>query len=111
VRLTPAARAHYRHVSATDVERAHVVVVARLTPGVAAMTLGRWILVRRGFETDASLLGHELVHVEQWRVLGPVGFLRRYLGDYLRGRAGGLGHWAAYAAITLEEEARRRAGA
>jgi hypothetical protein len=37
----------------------------------------------------ARLLLHELVHVRQWRDAGPVRFLARYLGDYLRGRLRG----------------------
>jgi hypothetical protein len=49
------------------------------------------------------------VHVEQWRRLGAVGFLRRYLGAYLRWRARGYGHWAAYRRIPLEVEAEWRA--
>jgi len=54
------------------------------------------------------LLTHEAVHVEQWRRYGFVGFLRRYVGDYLRGRAIGLPHSAAYRAIRFEREARER---
>jgi hypothetical protein len=94
-----------------DAERARVVVVPVLTPGVVAMTIGRLILVRRGHETNASLIGHELVHVEQWRTHGAVRFLRAYLGAYLHGRRAGLGHWAAYRAIPFEVEARDRSGA
>ena len=45
------------------------------------MTLGRWILLRRGHEHDRGLIAHELVHVRQWRELGAVRFLVRYLGD------------------------------
>jgi len=37
-------------------------------------------------------------------------FLWRYLGAYLRGRAGGLSHQQAYNAIPLEVEARNLAG-
>jgi hypothetical protein len=111
VRLTPAARAAFTHVDARDAARARIVVVAGLTPGIAAMTLGRWILVRRGHERDAALLAHELVHVEQWRVHGALRFLARYLSDYLRHRAAGLPHWRAYAAIGLEAEARARVAA
>src|SRR5436190_1536926 len=55
------------------------------------MTLGRWVLVRRGHEHDRGLIAHELVHVRQWRELGAVRFLVRYLGA-LRG-VGGTG-WA-----------------
>ena len=81
-----------------------------LTPGVAGMTLGRWILVRRGHEHDRELIAHELVHVRQWRELGAVRFLALYLGTYARGRWRGLGHKAAYEAIPLEAEARAIAG-
>jgi Domain of unknown function (DUF4157) len=83
-----------------------VVVVPLLTPGVAGMTLGRWVLLRRGHEHDAGLLGHELVHVRQWRELGAARFLWRYLGAYGRGRLRGLSHREAYAAIPFEREAR-----
>jgi hypothetical protein len=53
----------------------------------------------------AALIAHELVHVRQWRELGPIRFLAGYVGDYLRGRLGGLGHDAAYRRIALEAEA------
>lgn len=51
------------------------------------------------------LLRHELVHVRQWRELGVVGFLWRYLGSYLALRLRGWPHWAAYRRIPLEVEA------
>lgn len=107
-RLSAPARAAFTHVEPVDRERARVVVVPVLTPGVLAMTLGRWILVRRGHERDATLLAHELVHVEQWRRLGALHFLARYLGDYVRLRASGAGHQAAYRALPFEVEARDR---
>jgi hypothetical protein len=109
-RLTPEARVRYAHVRAVDADRARIVVVPVLTPGVVAMTLGRWILVRGGHQADVGLLAHELVHVEQWRTHGPIGFLGAYLGGYVRGRRAGLGHWAAYRAIPFEAEARLRSG-
>jgi hypothetical protein len=80
-RLSPEAQAHYTHVEARDLERARVVVVPRLTPGVVAMTLDRWVLVRRDHEDDVALLGHELVHVQQWREQGPVRFLVKYFAS------------------------------
>jgi hypothetical protein len=52
------------------------------------------------------LVVHELAHIDQWRRLGMIGWSRAYLGDYLRGRRAGLGHWGAYRSIGLEEEAR-----
>lgn len=97
-------------VPPADVARARIVDVPWLTPGVAAMTLGPLILLRRGHAGDEALLAHELVHVRQWRELGAPRFLWRYLGAYLAGRAAGLGHDAAYRAIPLEVEARDLAG-
>lgn len=76
-----------------------------MPPGAAAITLGRLVSVRRRFAGDARLLRHELVHVQQWRRLGVIGFLRRYVGAYLRWRLRGYGHWAAYRRIPLEVEA------
>ena len=93
-----------------DVARARILDVPWITPGVAAMTLGRLILLRRDHAGDEGLLAHELVHVRQWRELGPIRFLWRYLGAYFRGRASGLDHAAAYRAIPLEVEARNLAG-
>ena len=110
-RLSPEAAAVFTHVPAIDRGRARVIVVPVLTPGVVAMTLGRWILVRGGREQEADLLAHELVHVQQWRELGVVQFLRRYLTEYVHFRLAGQPHWRAYAAISLEVEARARSGA
>jgi len=74
-------------------------------PGSAAITLGPVVSVRRRHATDAVLLRHEAEHVRQWRELGVVGFLRQYLGSYLRWRRQGFGHQAAYRLIPLEVEA------
>lgn len=108
--LAPEEHARYPHVPAEDRDRARLVVVPVLTPGIAGMTLGRWILLRRGHEHDTGLVAHELVHVRQWRELGAVGFLWRYLGAYFRGRRRGLRHADAYAAIPFEREARAASG-
>jgi hypothetical protein len=108
--LTAEERAAHAHVPEIDRRRVRLVVVPVLTPGVAGMTLGRWVLLRRGHEYDAGLLAHELVHVRQWRELGAVRFPWRYLGAYVRGRLHGLGHRAAYTAIPLEREARALTG-
>ncbi len=94
------------HVPALDRARARVVVVGWLTPGTAGMTLGRWILLRRGHDQDRELLAHEMVHVRQWRERGLVGFLVAYVGEYLGSRRRGMGHWDAYREISLEVEAR-----
>jgi hypothetical protein len=77
-------------------------------PGSAAITIGPLISVRRRAAGDASLQLHELVHVEQWRRLGFLAFLRRYLGSYLRWRLRGHRHLGAYRRIPLEIEAEWR---
>ena len=74
-------------------------------PGAAAITLGPLVIVRKRAADDARLLRHEQVHVRQWQRFGVFGFLRRYLGGYLRARAGGYPHWAAYRRIPFEIEA------
>ena len=86
--------------------RDHWVWVGGPVPrGSSAITLGRIVIVRRRAAANERLLRHELVHVQQWRRLGIVGFLVRYVGAYLRWRARGFGHWAAYRRIPLEVEA------
>jgi hypothetical protein len=109
-RLDARERERFTHVPVRDLDRARLVRVPVLTPGIAGMTLGRWILLRRGHDHDADLIAHELVHVRQWSDLGAVRFLVRYLGAYARGRWRGLGHAAAYEAIPLEAEARLVSG-
>jgi hypothetical protein len=49
------------------------------------------------------------VHVEQWRQLGVVRFLARYLGSYLLWRLRGHSHRGAYLRIPQEVEAEWRA--
>ena len=74
-------------------------------PGAAAITIGSVVSVRRPYADDARLLRHEAEHVRQWRELGPVTFLRQYLGAYVRWRRHGFGHQTAYRLIPLEVEA------
>lgn len=52
-----------------------------------AMTIGRhvWFARRERF-ADRALLAHELVHVAQYRDLGALRFLSRYLLDLARAR-------------------------
>ncbi|HEX9969919.1 MAG TPA: hypothetical protein VGB03_07245 [Acidimicrobiales bacterium] len=76
-----------------------------MPPGADAVTLGSLVIVRRSAAGSGSLLRHEAVHVRQWRELGVVGFLRRYLGAYVRWRLRGYGHYGAYLRIPLEVEA------
>ena len=74
-------------------------------PGADAITLGSLVIVRSRSADNARLMRHEQEHVRQWRDLGMVGFLRRYLSSYLRWRVRGYGHRAAYLRIPLEVEA------
>jgi hypothetical protein len=46
--------------------------------------------------------------VRQYARHGVVGFLARYVTDYVRGRIRGLTHREAYLAIPFEVEARER---
>lgn len=73
--------------------------------GADAITVGRVISVRRGHDRSAYLIHHELVHVRQWRRHGAVSFLVRYTGAYVRNRARGFPHAAAYRRIPFEIEA------
>jgi hypothetical protein len=78
-------------------------------PGSDAITIGPVISVRRRHASSAHLLRHEEEHVRQWRELGYVSFLRRYLGSYAAWRWRGFGHKAAYRLIPLEVEAEEAA--
>ena len=66
---------------------------------------------RRGDDPPriARLMVHELTHLEQWRRLGAFGHSVQYLGDYLRARLSGVGHWESYRGVRLEVEARQTA--
>ncbi|WKZ83216.1 MAG: hypothetical protein QY307_02940 [Acidimicrobiia bacterium] len=84
-------------------------------PGITALALpwGVYLHPKRlnaSAERLGVLLVHELTHVEQWRRLGTIGWLRCYLGDYLRRRRHGMAHFEAYRANPLEVEARALAG-
>jgi hypothetical protein len=67
--------------------------------GYAAITVGSVVVVRRRWADD------EAQHVRQWRRLGVVGFLVRYVGAYVRLRLQGWPHAGAYRRIPLEVEA------
>lgn len=110
LRLSPAEQARHTHVPEQDRERCRLLPTRWWLPQTAATTLGRWIVIRRELVDDRPLVAHELVHVRQWREQGIVGFLRRYLADYIRGRRAGLDHDAAYRAIPFEIEARNLSG-
>ncbi|MDQ6928546.1 MAG: hypothetical protein M3159_07780 [Actinomycetota bacterium] len=78
-------------------------------PGYSGITIGSLISVRRHLADDPRLLRHEFEHVQQWRSHGPIGFLRQYLGSYLRSRLDGYSHDDAYHRIPFEVEAERAA--
>lgn len=110
-RLTPHEIACYDLVPADVARRARVQEVPVLSPGMAGMTLGRLILVRRDDERSARrvLLAHELVHVAQYAELGMTTFLRRYLREYFGNLWRLRSHRRAYLAISFEAEARAAA--
>lgn len=104
-----------------DPARVQVKVASKLfrrfwAKGIAAVALPTGIFVqptvmdrfRSGAEPERSgrLIVHELMHIEQWRRLGAIRHVTQYVGDYLRRRFRGFGHWEAYQAIRLEQEAR-----
>ena len=76
-----------------------------MPPGAAAITIGPLVSVRTSAAGNEHLARHEAVHVRQWRRLGVLGFLVRYLGAYVRLRLRGWPHRAAYRRIPLEVEA------
>lgn len=89
--------------------------IARFAPiQVRAMALGRNIYFDDAFDPHSldgiATIGHELVHVAQWRrtggfLLGPAIFAARYVGEYLLNRLRGMGKYDAYRSIRFEREA------
>jgi hypothetical protein len=84
----------------------YVMLVGGPVPkGADAITIGRFVSVRKSAASSLYLLRHELVHVRQWRRHGVIGFLVRYLGAYAAGRLRRKGHTGAYLRIPFEIEA------
>jgi hypothetical protein len=84
-----------------------------LRKGFDGLTLGRRIWAPRDFHSrtpraQLSFLSHELTHVEQYRDLGLIGFLREYIGEYQAHRRRGLNRIEAYHRISFEDQARNR---
>lgn len=87
--------------------------------GIAAIALPNGVFVqpsvmerfRAGAESErwGRLIVHELMHIQQWRRLGAFRHITQYVGDYLRNRFRGHGHWESYREIRLEVEAREAA--
>jgi len=82
-----------------------LVVGGPVPPGADAITIGSVVSVRAGHETSPYLIRHEAVHVRQWHRYGPLGFLVRYVGSYVKWRICRKGHWGAYRRIPFEVEA------
>lgn len=78
--------------------------------GVAAITFGRRVYLDPAVAAlpesrVLAILGHEIVHVNQYRRHGVAGFLARYAFEYLRNRKRGLSRYRAYREIGFEKEA------
>ena len=75
---------------------------------VGAITLGNTIRFRKVTYPEGLLL-HELVHIEQFRKLGFVWFMLRYIGEYLKNRFR-MSHIESYRAVSFEIEAKEKSG-
>ncbi len=106
-RLNPKELSAYSHVPKHTLERVRIVEGIPI-PGFAGITLGNFIFLKKKIsrEGDSQLLAHELVHVRQWKELGRIGFLGKYLASFLRHLKKQKSWMSAYRAIELEEEAR-----
>lgn len=108
-RLETVEIAGYRNVIDPELAaRVRILKVPVLPPGAAGMTIGRFVLLTNDDDRsgERELLAHELVHVRQYHEYGLVGFLWRYLVDYLKGVRTHRRHRKAYLEIPFEEEAR-----
>ena len=72
--------------------------------GATAVTIGNNIYYAKD-NPPKWLVEHELTHVRQYNKYGIVGFLCRYIGEYMIGRFKGLGRWDSYSQISFEIEA------
>ncbi len=88
--------------------RVRIVRVPVLAGPFTGMALGRFVLLRIDVAPDgrSRLLAHELIHVRQWAELGVVGFLVRYVTDFVRGLVATRDWNEAYRRIGAEVEAR-----
>lgn len=97
----------YRHVPEHTLESVRI-IEGIAVPGFAGITLGNFIFLKNKVSTkgDSQLLAHELVHVRQWRELGSIGFLTKYLASFFHHIKQSRSWMTAYRAIELEVEAR-----
>ena len=58
-------------------------------------------------EVEKQLLLHEKKHLEQYKKLGFIRFMRIYLGEYFFMRFNGCSHYYSYYNISLEIKARQ----
>ena len=110
-RLSSEEQNRYDHVGSGLLERVRLVRVPILPRAADGLTFGRWVFLR-GDRIDrqaSTLIAHELVHVRQFAELGVVGFVGRYLAEYIAGLFRHRSHRAAYENISFEVEARREA--
>jgi len=71
------------------------------------MTIGRVVFLRKGLaDSDDVLVGHELIHVWQFRQEGFFRFFRRYVGQYFKHLRSTHSHRTSYLMIDYEESAR-----
>ncbi len=105
--------AAYDHVPTELARRVRIVEVPWLPGSARGLTLGRFVLLTDDVDRvgRSTLLAHELVHVEQYARFGVLGFLGRYVAEYLRLRVRGLDHRDAYLDLAMEREARQGAKA
>lgn len=74
--------------------------------GADAVTIGNTIYYRmEKNKVSKRLRSHEMVHIEQFKALGIIGFFMVYFGEYFSYRMKGMDHWDAYYQISLEKEA------
>ncbi|HYJ30390.1 MAG TPA: DUF4157 domain-containing protein [Allosphingosinicella sp.] len=85
-------RIDYSSVRLSNGHRKHpIALVALKVPNTDAITLGDTIYFGGHYHADFStapieskcLLFHEMTHVWQWTALGRIGFLARYLGEFV----------------------------
>lgn len=101
----------YDHISQLLTNKVRIVKVPWLPNGADGLTLANMILVKKFVDPEdfRELIAHELVHVRQWKEYGIVGFLFRYVRDYLKGLRNHRNHYQAYLDIPFEIEARAEA--
>lgn len=109
--LTEGERSSFTHIDPSILDKVRLVRTNLLPPAADGMTIGPWVFLRgeRISQERTELLAHELVHAQQFVRMGSRRFVATYVAEYLKNLFKMRNHRAAYLAISLEEEARRRA--